>query len=216
MRRANPIIEFVGVPGSGKSTIARAFRPLLPNAIGLQLPRAAFRGSPALLAHAAALLMSLRPFRSNDFNRMLRIVEAQRVYAQPLAAPLLLEQGLIQRLWATLADRERYSESHLDSLIGVMAKSPPDVIVRVNTPHAVAASRIHARTHGNSRYERLAEAEITARLGPANDLYDKLVDLYHRHSAVAIIAVPGTDPVEENVARVAACLAEARPDFGRA
>jgi energy-coupling factor transporter ATP-binding protein EcfA2 len=210
MRRANPIVEFVGVPGSGKSTIARAFRPLLPNAIGLQLPPGAFRGSPSLLAHAAALLMSLRPFRSNDIHRMVRIVEAQRVYAQPLAAPLLLEQGLIQRLWAILADRESFSEIRLDSLIGVMAKTPPDIIVRVNTPYAVAASRIHARPRGNSRYERLAEAEITARLGPADALYDRLVDLYRRHSAAVVIAVPGTDPVEENVARIAACLAEAR------
>jgi thymidylate kinase len=210
MRRADPVIEFVGVPGSGKSTIARAFRPLLPNALGLQLPRAAFRGSPVLLAHAAALLMSLRPFRANDIHRMVRIVEAQRVYAQPLSAPLLLEQGLIQRLWAILADRESYSESRLDSLIGVMAKAPPDIIVRVNTPYAVAASRIQARSVGNSRYERLAEAEIIARLGPADAIYDRLVGLYRRHAAAAIIDVAGTDPVEHNVARIAAFLAESR------
>lgn len=192
------------------SRLLMVVRPLLPNAIGLQLPPGVFRGSPSLLAHAAALLVSLRPFRSNDIHRMVRIVEAQRVYAQPLAAPLLLEQGLIQRLWAILADRGSFSESRLDSLIGVMAKSPPDVIVRVNTPNAIAASRIHARPRGNSRYERLAEAEIIARLGPANALYDRLVDLYRRHSAAVIIAVPGTDPVEDNVARVAACLADAR------
>lgn len=210
MRRAEPIVEFVGVPGAGKSTIARAFRPMLPNAEGLQLPPAPFRGSPTLLARAGAFLLSLRPLQPNDLHRMVRIIQAHRVYAQGLATPLLLEQGLMQRLWATVADRSRYSEAALDRLIAAMAGAAPDLIVRVRTPHDVAAARIHARPHGNSRYERLDLAEITARLGPADALYDKLVGLFRRHAGVAIVEVSGLDPADANAARVAAGLAAVR------
>lgn len=215
MRRAEPIIEFVGVPGAGKSTIARAFRPQLPEALGLQLPRAPFRGSPALLARAAAFFLAIRPLEPNDLHRMARLVQAQHVYEGALPAPLLLEQGVIQRLWATIADRARYSEAKLDRLVEVMAKAAPDLIVRVRTPHDVAAARIGARPHGNSRYERISVADTTARLGPADALYDTLVGLYRRYSAAAVIELSGTDPVEANVARIADSLGDLRAAAGR-
>lgn len=215
MNRAEPIIEFVGIPGAGKSTIARAFRPLLPNALGLQLPPAPFRGSPALLARTAQFFLALRPLEPNDLHRMLRLVQAHRVYEQALPAPLVLEQGLIQRLWATIADRARYSDAKLDRLVAVMAQAAPDLIVRVKTPHDVAAARIDERPHGNSRYEQMSVAETVARLGPADALYDRLVGLYRRHSAVSIIELSGTDPVEANVARIAESLGGLRSAAAR-
>lgn len=216
MRRAEPIIEFVGVPGAGKSTIARAFRPLLPHALGLQLPHAPFRGSAALLSSTAAFFLSLRPLEANDLHRMLRLVQAHRVYEQALPAPLVLEQGLIQRLWATMADRAHFSDAKLERLVDVMARAAPDLIVRVRTPHDVAAARIDARPYGNSRYEQMSVANTIVRLGPADALYDRLVNLYRRHSAAAVVEISGTDPVEANVARIAASLGGLRPAAGRA
>lgn len=206
MRRANPIIEFVGLPGAGKSTIAGAFRHFLPGALGPQLPPAPFRGSRALLFSAAALMFSLRPFQLNDLHRTIRLVQAHRVYEKGLPAQLLLEQGLIQRLWAMIADRSFYSDEKLERLVKVMGRCAPDVIVRVNTPHDIAASRIQARPHGNSRYERMSRADIVPRLAPADAIYDRLVALYRRHSTADIIEVSGTDPVEDNARRIAAFM----------
>lgn len=216
MPRAEPIIEFVGVPGAGKSTIARAFRPMLPGAQGLQLPPAPFRGSPALLGRAASFLLSLRPVEANDLHRMLRLVQAHHVYETALSAPLVLEQGLIQRLWALLADRTRYGEQKLERFTEILARSAPDLIVRVRTPHDVAAARIAERPHGNSRYERMNVADTAARLGPADALYDRLVGLYRRRSAATIIEVSGLDPVDANVARITAGLGTLRAGTRRA
>lgn len=209
--RAEPIIEFVGVPGAGKSTIARALRPLLPpGTLGLQLPPAGFRASPAFLARASAFLLSLRPFEANDLHRMVRLAEAHRVYLRPLPAPLLLEQGIIQRLWALLADRRAYSEAALEALVALLAGAAPDVIVRLRTAPAIAAARIGERPHGNSRYEDMDAATATARLGPADALYDRLVGLYRRHSTAAVIELSGTDTVAHNVARLAAFIGTAQ------
>jgi thymidylate kinase len=198
------IIEFTGLPGAGKSTIARAFRPLLAEARGPQVPPASRRGSARVYGAAASLFLSVRPLAVNDLHRCLKIIEAYNVYRDGLGVPLLLEQGLIQRLWSALADRMGYSPNKLEAFVGILGEAPPDVIVWVKTAPQTAAQRIIARPRGNSRYERMAEPEITERLEAAGQLYENLIDLYRRHSAAAILELSGEDPVSANVARVAA------------
>ena len=209
--RRHPIIEFVGVPGVGKSTIARSVRNLLPPTLGPQVPPASRRGSPRLYGAAAGLLLSLRPLASNDVHRCFKIIEAHNVYRHGLAAPLLLEQGLIQRLWSAVADRRGYGAAQLEAFTRILAEAAPDVIVHVRTAPATAAARILSRPTGNSRYERMAEAEIIARMAPAAAIYDTLLGLFRQHSAAAILEISGEDPVADNTARIAAFLRGALP-----
>ena len=93
----------------------------------------------------------------------------------------------------------------------VLAEAAPDVIVHVRTAPATAAARILSRPTGNSRYERMAEAEIIARMGPAAAIYDTLLGLFRQHSAAAILEISGEDPVADNTARIAAFLRGALP-----
>ncbi len=209
-----PIIEFVGLPGVGKSTIARGLGALLPPTRGPQVPPASRRGSARLYGAAAGLLLSLRPPAANDLHRCFKIIEAHNVYRHGLAAPLLLEQGLIQRLWSAVADRRGFSQQRLEALTRLLAEAPPDVIVRVSTRPETAAARILSRPRGNSRYERMPEAEIIARLGPADAIYATLLELFRQHSRAAILEISGEDPVAENVARVASFVRGALPRLG--
>jgi hypothetical protein len=207
------IIEFAGLPGVGKSTIACAFRPLLADVRGPQVPAASRRASARVYGAAASLLLSLRPLSFNDLHRCLKIIEAYNVYRHGLGAPLLLEQGLIQRLWSAIADRTRYSPQMLEAFVGILAEAPPDVIVWVKTAPQIAARRIIARPRGNSRYERMAEPAIIDRLEAAGQVYETLVGLYRRHSGAAILELSGEDPVNGNVARVAAFVRSHIPDL---
>ena len=131
------------------------------------------RAPPSAAARPAAamplrLLLSLRPWRPNDLHRLVAHRRGPaRLRATSRSRPLLLEQGLIQRLWAhpRRPPRPSAQQPPRQPHRRRWPSPPPDVIVRVDTPYAVAAARIHARPRGNSRYERLAEAEIIARLG---------------------------------------------------
>ncbi|WP_421693400.1 AAA family ATPase [Aestuariivirga sp.] len=212
-QRRDPIIEFVGVPGAGKSTIARALREIYPGLLGPQVPRAPFRADARLLAAAAGLFLSLRPLAANDPNRFAKLIEAHYVYQHGLAAPLLLEQGLVQRLWSAVADRTRYSPERLAAFARLLAGAGPDVIIWVSVRPEVAAARIHARPRGNSRYERMDEAEIIRRLGPAAELYATLVSLYRQHSPAAILELSSDEPVAANVERAAQFLRRALPQL---
>jgi hypothetical protein len=213
-RQRQPIIEFVGVPGAGKSTLTRVFRQGFADTLGPELGAASRLGSARLYAAAAAFFLSLRPLSANDAHRCFKIIEAYNVYRHGLAAPLVLDQGLIQRLWSAVTDRERFSQDRLEALTRILAEAPPDVIVRVNTPPATAAERILSRTGGNSRYERMAREDLVQRLAPANATYDMLVEQFRRHSSVAILEIPGEAPVDENVRRIAEFVRDVLPRLG--
>lgn len=204
--RRDPIIEFVGLPGAGKSTIARALREAYPQMRGPQVPAASRRVGWDVLASAVALFLSLRPFAANDPNRCAKLLEAYYVYRHGLGAPILLEQGLIQRLWSAVVDRRRCPPARLSAFASRVAKAGPDLIISVTLPPDVAAARILARPRGNSRYERMAEAEIIARMGPASRVYETLLTLWRAHSPAEIVEISGEDPVAQNVERLHAII----------
>lgn len=213
--RPEPIIEFAGLPGVGKSTLVRSLRQGLPASLGPQVPRASIKGSLGLVPEAALLLATLRPFAANDLHRMVKLLEAYSVYRNGLAAPLLLEQGLLQRLWSLLVDRAAFSAPRLAALVEAMAPAAPDVIVWVRTAPETAADRILSRPHGNSRYERLERAAIIEKLAPAGEIYAQIIGLYRRHSAAAVLEITGEDPVAEIAGRIRAFLAAALPHYAR-
>lgn len=208
-----PIIEFVGMPGAGKSTLVRDLRKVLPPVLGPQLPPGSRRASPRLLAAAAGLLLSFQPRYANDIHRLFQIIEAHNLYRRGPPAPMLLEQGLLQRLWAAVVDRRAVREERLQTFLRILAEAPPDVIVHVNTPPAVAATRIFERPRGNSRYDRLARSDILARLGPAQSTYDKLMAAFRDHSRAAILEVSGEDAIAENITRIEAFLRSSLPEL---
>jgi len=212
----NPIIEFVGLPGAGKSTLMRALRDTLPPVIGPQVPRDRARRSIGMGFNAMSLMLSLRPMQLNDLHRLVKLLEAHSFYATAHDRPVLLEQGIIQRLWSLLADRRSFDDERLQYFIMWLARVGPEVIVHVRTPHAAVAERIRNRAKGNSRYERLGPDELMAKLGPADELYERLVEYYIRYSHADIIALSGEDTVADNVGKLTALLAEVQPGLVQA
>lgn len=210
MRRADPVIEFVGLPGAGKSTITRALPEAWPTSRNTDPPPLPLSRRLWLYRHALPFMLSLRPLQWKDVDRLARLAAELRFYERAAAGPLVIDQGMIQKLWSILLDRTRYSQPALERLVAALAPSAADLVVRLGTPPDLAAERLVARNGGNSRLQKRSEAEMKSGLVAGQRLYAMLMELYRRHAAGRVIELTGTEPVEASAAMVAAAVAEYR------
>ena len=208
MRRAKPVIEFVGLPGAGKSTITRALPPGWPTSRNTVPPALPLSRRLWLYRHALAFMLSLRPLEWKDVGRLGKLAAELRFYDRHAAAPLVIDQGMIQKLWSILLDRRNYSPAALERLVVALGPSAADLVVWLGTPPELAAERLVARNGGNARLQKRSEPEMRSGLVAGQGHYEMLIDLYRRHSACSVLELSGTDPVEVSTARVVAAVAE--------
>jgi hypothetical protein len=206
MPRANPVIEFVGLPGAGKSTITRALPASWPTSRNTDPPALPLARRLRFFSCALPFMLSLRPLEAEDAARLARLAAELRFYERAAAGPLVIDQGMIQKLWSILYGRRRHSAAALQRLVVALAPSAPDLIVRLATPPELAAERLVGRNGGNSRLQKLPPAEMLWGLEAGQALYATLMDLYRQHSASRVLELSGTDPVEESAARVVAAV----------
>jgi len=214
-RRTEPVIEFVGLPGAGKSTITRALPASWPTSRNTDPPALPLDRRLGFYRDALPFMLSLRPLAVEDASRLARLAAELRFYERAAAGPLVIDQGMIQKLWSILHGRRRHNASALQRLVAALAPSAPDLIVCLGTPPELAAQRLVSRNGGNSRLQKLPPAEMRQGLESGQDLYAMLMDLYRHHSASRVLELSGTDPVAESAARVMAVVAELRGGTGR-
>lgn len=207
MRRADPVIEFVGLPGAGKSTITRALPASWPTSRNTDPPALPLARRLALYRAALPFMLSLRPHAVEDVNRLAKIAAELRFYERPAGAPLVVDQGMIQKLWSILLERRSYDPAGLERLVAALGPSAPDIIVWLGTTPEVAAERLLNRNGGNSRLQKRPPHEMKVGLVAGQGLYAVLMELYRRHTASQIIELTGLEPVEDTVAKVVAAVA---------
>jgi len=151
-------------------------------------------------------MLSLRPLAAKDARRLAKIAAELRFYEREATGPLVIDQGMIQKLWSTLHGRRHYSAAALDRLMASFAPSAPDLMVVVGTPPEVASARLDARRHGNARLQRLPPSERLPGLVAGQARYELLLELYRRHCGGQVLELSGTDTVAESAAQVVATL----------
>lgn len=206
MRRADPVIEFVGLPGAGKSTITRALPASWPTSRNTDPPALPLRRRLQVYRAALPFMLSLRPSEVEDANRLGKIAAELRFYERPAGAPLVIDQGMIQKLWSILLDRRSYDPARLERLVAALSPSAADIIVWLGTTPEVAAQRLLGRNGGNSRLQKRPPQEMKAGLIAGQGLYTVLMEHYRRHAPSRIIELTGLEPVEDNVATVVAAV----------
>ncbi len=199
-----PIIELAGLPGAGKSSLCALIDdPHLGRrdiaVTRVQPGRDLWRFAVA----AFRLAFTTRPLTLDRLGRAFEIVTVARYYRRDNRLPVVIDQGLAQKLWSMLIESQGCSDQALAAAVAALRPFAPDVLVWIEVPTDMASSRIAARRGGNSRFDSLEPPEIAARLDPLRALYETILDLFARHTTVRIVRLDGTAPLEVNAARLA-------------
>ena len=206
------VVELCGLPGSGKTTLARTLVEVLRvagvEASVLDTPISAAVGRSARaarrlgLASTAAVRRPLQSARAavwfasghqspaDAAAAYVQWLAVQRLVdrADPAASVRLLEEGAVQTLWTALLRADGSSSG--SSAWGLLPRSArSDVVVLVDVPLETASARLARRRSRHSRTQLLDPAARRAELARGRDLLEELV----AHCPLPVVRVAGDD-----------------------
>lgn len=200
-RTARPsfTVELVGIPGSGKSRLARLLatelgRRGVPVAqpqrhydstvpAGLRITRKAVActavslAAPAHTARLVGRLAQSGQSRNADVaGRLVQLLVARDVARRAARHPgvSVVDEGLVQALWS-VGLRGDLSPV-LPLFTAVEHEQPADLLVVLRVPSEIALSRLSARSSQHSRIQLVPESDRLAELKRGARLLDELVE----------------------------------------
>jgi AAA domain len=173
-----PFVEFFGLPGSGKTTIARDVHAILArSAPGFIYAPQVLRDEAGTVARVAAKLRLIlsdsvrngfvnesvrcafalrQPSLQDRLRAAFRVATVVSLYDSPALRQhgAVVDQGLLQALWSV---RLRLPDDDCDMLTAALLKTAVAEgrhYVSVETPHEVCAERLAARLSKHSRMQQ--------------------------------------------------------------
>lgn len=193
------VVEFAGLPGAGKTSLVDALSIPHADRRKSRAPRF-YLGAPAWLVLFAALrlALSIRPLRLSYVARAVRLATSLRRYVAMDEDVIVLDQGLVQKIWSMVVETETFSRDAVADLVTALGPFAPDHVFWVKVPERIAAQRISRRGSGNSRFDGLAEHDIERRLLRLEETYAMLLKLFGEKIHVDVSIVDGTRPIQAN------------------
>lgn len=226
------VVEFLGLPGAGKSTIARALVAAL-QAEGIAVRTTddfvAWLARQSRLRKLAILVrngswagrqlwtalrfgLSLRPLAGFSLSRVVLVpfinccFEAYR--AQDRAAVLVMDQANMQLVWSVGAYAERHDARLLHELSRVARGRSLTLFAFISASPEVSAERIRLRPSALSRFDRETPSGLADALNGAARLMDDLAGSLKRDGG-ALVELDATASVEVNARRLFVAVSDA-------
>lgn len=223
------LVEFFGLPGAGKTTVAEAVMSELRERgvciIGRsdisRLWRGASRTERVLVASQLLLFllrcypafrrnfMSIRPLSSEVVKRILRLPFPELLLRKTLlnleGEVLLLDQATLQDIWSIAVGTDFQQMNAVSTLVGDIFAINEDVrraFVYFEIDVSAAAKRIDGRTHGKSRFDKMGLQQIESALHTEAGRMRSLADVIYSSSWPSL-TVDGRDAMHPKVASVA-------------
>ncbi len=197
------VIELAGLPGAGKTSLTTAVTT--PH-----VGRRDFSWTEAVFAHpdwpvtsaAFRLAAAIRPFRLRNLLRALKLVFALRSYRSSQRRLVIMDQGMVQKLWSLVIETGSYPPQRLERIVQVLAPFAPDHLVWVTVPPALAARRIAGRSGGNSRFDGKAPAAVEARLQQLEETYQLVIGLFTKYARMPVLTLDGEADLASNARKI--------------
>lgn len=220
------IVEFIGFPGSGKTTVAGALRGQIESARVRSnqeepaLDGRRWRGWTALLPRSIGdlrrllalmwLALRVRPLRMDRIRfATVLATTARRTHAlvrERAADIVIIDQWVLQGLWSMLVFSERFDAAQVERHAQALARGPRRLAVFLDAHPDVALDRMNDRECRNSRLEDLEDEHALAELRTSQRAIEIIVGAAER-AGLPILRLSATAPPVENAARVARAIA---------
>lgn len=193
------VVEFVGLPGSGKSTVCESVKAILADAGMRSSTNEDFVAWSSKLGKPRKLWLLLRsPIRTlrhlfngvrfwASFDRP-TLASLRRVVLAPMIAQLLerflesesaplalLDQADVQGIWSIGAHARRYNGKALSGLLRSAAADGSRLYVCVRADVAFASRNVATRAAGGSRFDALAVSQTKEALLGAQPLMAEIL-----------------------------------------
>lgn len=211
-------LEFAGLPGAGKTTVASLLKRELESlghetitngdlssyvqaTRGLGVPRRYahnFRALAMWVTSPRRMRHLWGAFRSDDPTYAYRRLKylTSRVVAQEALSRggecFILDQGLYQNLWALCRPLEMQAPGVFERLTGALADFLPDLCVILTVSPETAISRMKSRSGQGCELDRKPSREVEQLFEISAGLFDLIPHLQERHGK-ASISLSGED-----------------------
>lgn len=215
------IVEFVGPPGGGKTTLCDGLKTQLANnglktAIFKDVKRHlrekslfsklafvlsnTFKNLPVFLTFSVLLFKS-GVFSINSIIRYYKVTlfngSISSFINNSKTQVLLLDQWSVQQLWSATIFRAKDYERLKSNLVDFFLE--PDVMIYVDINLSIASERVSGRSSMTSRFDKMSENERTKYLHEYNDY---LKSLFMTSRAKNKLTISGNQELSTNVEKL--------------
>lgn len=223
------LIEFVGLPGAGKTTIAQAFvdamrkrglkcycrhdpahavpvarssRQILSKLSTLCKMLGQGLRHRAIAAKALRYSTQMRPRKLENVTRAFKLLAILDSMESLLAQDydvIVLDQGVIQGLWSIAVNGSMPDDGQLRQVLASILSELPLRLVHVDTSLDLVLERMSQRVTMNSRFDKLEPNEAAQALQKVDSFFDKVIELGPKFQQLPYLIINGEEPVERNV-----------------
>ena len=214
-------VEFLGLPGAGKSTLAAPLAEGL-QAAGYRLvdrmalarsydalssfAKAPFylpwhRGRWPRVAATLGYALATRPVTLERLRRSAKLLRLRAQLERVPGAPcdlIVLDQGLSQAL-ASLVMAGTAPEARLDALLTALYRGLAPHVLYLQLEPRTALARLRGRRDGKSRFDALPDARAARLLGDQAN-YQRALVVHLRALGIPLLTIDATRDREENAA----------------